>query len=215
MQQYKKSLNGKHFKALSQTAIFHLHDLTTPEMFRLVNAAGSLGAMLWVPEIDAMETYLVSVAALAHGFLLMNIQADLKVVIANVQDAFIDVDPSKSLSKYKIHLTGHIPDDIRTFGPAVRSSVEAFESHNKVFRACAVLSNRQAVSRDAGRKLASMECTKHLLSGGYYYSEALKAWIQAGTAARALLQEHPLLQRYLGWSASPDILPGKLSNKHF
>lgn len=60
MMQYRNGLIGKHFKSLMQTMVFHVHGLVTPEQFILVKAVGALGAMLWVPEIDQMDDYLVS-----------------------------------------------------------------------------------------------------------------------------------------------------------
>lgn len=58
--QYRNGLIGKHFKSLMQTMVFHVHGLVTPEQFTLIKAVGALGAMLWVPEIDKMDEYLVS-----------------------------------------------------------------------------------------------------------------------------------------------------------
>jgi hypothetical protein len=59
MMQYRNGLIGKHFKALMQTMIFHIHDIVTPDQFTLVRALGELGPMLWMAEIDNMEEYLV------------------------------------------------------------------------------------------------------------------------------------------------------------
>ena len=61
MVQYKNSLIGKHFKTLQQLGVFHLReDICSKELFDLWNANGELGAMIWFPEIDGMESYLVS-----------------------------------------------------------------------------------------------------------------------------------------------------------
>ncbi len=57
--QYKNSLIVKHFKTLQQLAIFHLHDLCSPQIFELWKATGELGALLWYSEIQDMDAYLV------------------------------------------------------------------------------------------------------------------------------------------------------------
>ncbi|KAJ7613787.1 hypothetical protein DFH06DRAFT_1286378 [Mycena polygramma] len=55
---YRNGLIGKHFKALMQTMVFHVHDLVSPELFTLVKAVSHLGASLWVHEIDDMPQYI-------------------------------------------------------------------------------------------------------------------------------------------------------------
>jgi hypothetical protein len=61
MVQYKNSLIGKHFKALQQLAVFHLHGgLCSKELFNLWKANGALGALIWYPEIKNIDEYLVS-----------------------------------------------------------------------------------------------------------------------------------------------------------
>jgi hypothetical protein len=57
--QYRNGLIGKHFKTLMQTMVFHVHDLVSDEQFTLIKAIGLLGALLWVPEIEDMDGYLV------------------------------------------------------------------------------------------------------------------------------------------------------------
>jgi hypothetical protein len=60
MMHYRNGLIGKHFKTLMQTMVFHVHDIVNPDQFTLIKAMGALGAVLWVPEIDDMDQYLVS-----------------------------------------------------------------------------------------------------------------------------------------------------------
>ncbi|TEB26934.1 hypothetical protein FA13DRAFT_1635304, partial [Coprinellus micaceus] len=57
---YKNSLIGKHFKNLSQLAVFHLHGLCSTLLYDMWKAAGELGALLWYPEINNLEEHLVS-----------------------------------------------------------------------------------------------------------------------------------------------------------
>lgn len=170
MIQYKNNLIGKHFKSLMQILTLHVHDITTPEQFTLIKAAGDLGARLWVPEIDDMENYL----------------AELKTAIANVLDAFDQVDPLRILVKIKLHLLAHIPDDVRRFGPLIRYATEIYEAFNGVFRLCSIFSNRQAPSRDISLKFASMGRVKHFLSGGFWWEPASKRWIQAGAGVQQI-----------------------------
>jgi hypothetical protein len=59
MMQYRNGLIGKHFKTLIQTMVFHLHGSVNPDQFALTKAIGSLGALLWIPEIEDMDGYLV------------------------------------------------------------------------------------------------------------------------------------------------------------
>jgi len=62
MMQYQNGLIGKHFKTLMQTMIFHVRGIISDEQFTLTKAIGSLGALLWVPEIEDMDSYLVCVS---------------------------------------------------------------------------------------------------------------------------------------------------------
>ncbi|KAK7033799.1 hypothetical protein R3P38DRAFT_2772786 [Favolaschia claudopus] len=195
MMQYKNNLIGKHFKTIMQILAFHAHDICTPEQFALIKAAADLGARLWIPEIDDMEQYL----------------ADLKVGIANLLDAFDAVEPLRILTKIKLHLLVHIPDDVRRFGPLIRFSTEIYEAYNTVFRQCSVLSNHLAPSRDISRKFASMNRVKHLLCGGYWEDQQTKRWIQSGALVRSTLQTDKTLQRHLGWASPPEKTPGQIS----
>ncbi|KAL4261149.1 hypothetical protein AB1N83_008369 [Pleurotus pulmonarius] len=182
LMQYRNNLIGKHFKTLMQTLVFHIHDLVTPAQFALVRAVGALGALLWVHEIEDMDCYL----------------GDMEILIANVLDAFADVDPSKIIIKIKLHLLPHLLEDIRRWGPAIRNSTEIFECFNAIFRLCSVLSNHQAPSRDIAYKFTSLDRVKHILSGGYWQENG--KWVQAGVNVRNILMGKPIIQRHLGWA---------------
>lgn len=57
--QYRNNLIGRHFKTLMQLTVFHVHGLVSDELFALLKAVGSLGAVLWIAEIEDLEIYLV------------------------------------------------------------------------------------------------------------------------------------------------------------
>nr|GAT45996.1 predicted protein [Mycena chlorophos] len=193
MVQYRNSLIGKHFKTLMQTLAFAVHDICTPEQFALIKAAGDLGARLWIPEIDNMDSYL----------------ADLNIAIANLLDVFNAVDPLRILVKIKLYLLAHLPDDICRFGPAIRFATEVFECCNAIFRACSVRSNRLSPTRDIATKFASIERMRHVLCGGYWYDARRGVWVQAGDAVLRLLYDDPVFQRHLGWAPPKPIKPGQ------
>ncbi|KAL0954389.1 hypothetical protein HGRIS_003373 [Hohenbuehelia grisea] len=190
MMQYRNGLIGKHFKSLMQTMVFHVHDITAPEQFKLVKAVGALGSILWIPEIDNMDDYL----------------SDLDILIGNVLDAFAAVDPAKILVKIKLHFLPHLISDIRRWGPAIRNSTEIFECYNAIFRFCSVFSNHQAPSRDIANKFASMDRVKHILSGGYWKKDG--KWVNTSENVKAVLRDEPIIQRHLGWAQSPEIQSG-------
>ncbi|KAJ7062516.1 hypothetical protein C8F01DRAFT_986105 [Mycena amicta] len=196
MMQYRNGLIGKHFKALMQTMVFHMHEITSPEQFALVKAVCALGPLLWVSEIDDMAQY-------TH---------DLNILIGNVLDTFGDTNPARIIQKMKIHLLPHIIEDAVRFGPPIRNSTEVFEGYNAVFRMCSILSNHQAPSRDIALKFASMDRVKHILSGGYWKDGA--KWVCAGPAVVDVLKTMPVIQRHLGWVPAKRIDAGTLSLIH-
>ncbi|EJD38062.1 hypothetical protein AURDEDRAFT_129113 [Auricularia subglabra TFB-10046 SS5] len=193
--QYKNNLIGRHFKALLQLQVFHTHNICTPERFTLIKATGALAAFLWFTEIKEMEQYL----------------ADLRILIANVLDAYTAIDPTRILIKAKLHVLPHLPDNIRHFGPAVRSATEIFECFNAIFRICSVLSNHQSPSRDIATSLADMDCAKHIFSGGFWWDDEAKQFVQASENVRVILHDHPIVQNHLGWVPPKIHQPGTMT----
>ncbi|KAL0565044.1 hypothetical protein V5O48_016988 [Marasmius crinis-equi] len=189
---YSNSLNGRQFRQVVQTAVFHVHDLVDDDHFVAWKAVGHLAALLWQPEIDDVAQYC----------------RDVDVAAANVQDAFAIIDPTKMLRKFKLHLLGHLIEDIEEFGPLVGVATETFESYNSVFRSCSILSNHRAPSRDITRQIGSQESLKHRLSGGSWYNTETEEWTQAGDGVRGVLRKHKVLQTMLGWSTQKEVCPG-------
>ncbi|KAJ7175598.1 hypothetical protein C8R46DRAFT_1249143 [Mycena filopes] len=99
--QYAGSLIGRQFKTIAQTNIFHVRGLVTEHQFMAWKAVGELSALLRVPEIRNITEY----------------RLDLKVAVANVLDVFAMIDPSKMITKIKLHLLAHIDEDAVDCGP--------------------------------------------------------------------------------------------------
>ncbi|KIJ36237.1 hypothetical protein M422DRAFT_51154 [Sphaerobolus stellatus SS14] len=182
--QYRGGLIGRQFKAPMQTIIFVIHDIVKPEIFSVWRAAGKVGALLWYPEIDDLEAYLIDI----------------------LLDAMAVLDPSRIVQKPKFHILLHIAKDIRRFGPAILFSTEVFECFNAVFQMCSVLSNHQAPSCDIALKFSELDRFKHMVSGGYWKEK--DEWITASTNVRMFFRHNPHLQAFLGWVEPAAIVPG-------
>ncbi|KAF8581926.1 hypothetical protein K439DRAFT_1647756 [Ramaria rubella] len=104
-----------HFKIIMQTIVFHVHGLVQDSPFELIKAMGHLGALVWYHKIPEMHEYL------------------LRILIANVLDAFDIVDPTCIITKAKIHVLVHLPEDIEGFGPVIQFTTEVFECFNHIF----------------------------------------------------------------------------------
>ncbi|KXN84185.1 hypothetical protein AN958_12897 [Leucoagaricus sp. SymC.cos] len=185
--QFKNSLIGRQLKLLQQLAVFCLLPASDSErkLFNLWKANGELGALLWFPEIEDMETYL----------------CDLDVAVDNVLDCWGAFDPARILYKYKLHLLKHLRRDITRFGPAVLYSTETFEGWNSIFRTCSVLSNHQSPSQDIAETLAGMEKIKHLISGGWWKSKD-GTYVCAGKGVIEHFENNHHLQHCLGLSST-------------
>ncbi|KAI0082998.1 hypothetical protein BDY19DRAFT_901079, partial [Irpex rosettiformis] len=198
--QFANSLIGRQLKTLAQTTLFHVHDLVSPIQFRLWHAIGELSALLWIPMIYDMNTYL----------------DDVDIAVGNVLDTFAEIDPTKILQKIKLHLQVHARADILRFGPLVGVSTEGFESFNAVFRFCSIFSNHRAPSRDIALQFAEQESMKHRLTGGWWSTDGGNTWTNAGSGVRDTILNQPVLQRLVGWSVPKPVFhrrPGSATLK--
>ena len=212
--EYKNNLVGKHFKWISQLAVFSLHgggcDLI---VFDLWKATGELSALVWCTKILDMDQYMVRIdkiyiKATDRAITVTPLQADLDIAVANVLDIWAKFDPNRIIVKQKLHVLTHLRDDVRQFGPPALYEVEAFESSNKVFRQCSILSNHHTPSHDIGMTMARMERFKHIISGGWWWDKATKRYVQAGNRITRDFNSNRFLQSHLRWTPDLQRSPG-------
>ncbi|KAJ6555775.1 hypothetical protein B0H19DRAFT_902080, partial [Mycena capillaripes] len=193
--QYANSLIGRQFKTIAQTNVFHVHGLVTEDQFAVWRTVGELSALLWFTEIRDVKEYC----------------NDIRIAAGNVLDVFAVVDPTKIISKIKLHLLAHIPEDVIAFGPLVGVITEIYECFNAVFWFCSILSNHLAPSRAIALQLADQEGLKHRLTGGWWPSANSEGeWEQAGPAVRAFLHTRPVVQKLVGWTVKNPPQPGSV-----
>ena len=207
--EYKNNLTGKYFKWISQLAVFSLHGVgCDPILFDLWKASGELSALVWCTKILDMDQYVVRIDQIYSEATVTPPQADLDVAVANVLDIWAKVDPNRIIVKQKLHVLTHLRDDVRRFGPPSLYEVEAFESSNKVFRQCSILSNHHAPSRDIATTMARLERFKHIISGGWWWDEVAKRYVQAGKHITRDFDSKRFLQSHLGWTPDRQRSPG-------
>ncbi|KAJ7828914.1 hypothetical protein B0H14DRAFT_2594360 [Mycena olivaceomarginata] len=169
--QYANSLIGRQFKTIAQTKVFHVHGLVTDAQFATWWAVGKLLALLWFTEIRNLKEYC----------------NDVRIGTGNVLDAFAVVNPTKIITKIKLHLLAHLPEDITAFGPLVGVMTEIYECFNAVFRP------RRTEAPTDGWLVA--------------IKETAGEWEQAGPAVHAFLHTCPVLQKLVGWTVGNPPVP--------
>ena len=120
------------------------------------------------------------------------------------------IDPSKMMSKVKLHLLVHLKEDILHFGPLVGVATEVFECFNAIFRFCSIFSNHLAPSRDIAFQLAGQETLKHRLTGGWWPT-ADGEWEQPGLSVHNFIHTHLTLQALVGWTSAEPLVNGNRS----
>jgi hypothetical protein len=125
--------------------------------------------------------------------------------------AIVNIAPGWFVHKTKLHLLmAHVVDDITRFSLMKNFHEEPFESHNAVIRYTCIFSNRQGTSHDSSRQFEVMEFMRHLMSGGFFYSNTRNKWIQAGVGVLDFVKRSVPFQKLYNLRArEDDPVPGE------
>ncbi|KAJ7501897.1 hypothetical protein B0H11DRAFT_2155297 [Mycena galericulata] len=168
--QYANSLIGRQCKILLQSTVFHIHDLVDETHFGAWKALGDLGALLWTPEIDELNSDRI----------------DPSKMITKVKTHLLTHAPTD------VHmfgpLLGAITEAFESFNGVFRGA-SILSNHRAPSRDIAIqLADLEGVRhRAAGGEWP--------LQG----SDGKVTWTRCGPSACQLLQEQPILQHLLGW----------------
>jgi hypothetical protein len=122
----------------------------------------------------------------------------------------VEIAPGWFLSRTKLHLlVAHVVENIKRFSLLKNYHEEPFESNNAVLRFASIYSNRRAASRDIGRTMEQTQSLRHLISGGFYYSDQRNEWIQAGVGVRNFMKQTTAFQQLYGLMDNTDSVPGR------
>ncbi|KAI0691320.1 hypothetical protein BC835DRAFT_1307531 [Cytidiella melzeri] len=133
------------------------------------------------------------VGALLHYSRIDNLEsylADLEILIDNVLDIWAELDPLRIIEK----------------GPVVIYLTEIFECWNTIFWTCSILSNHQSPSHNIAESFGKLECFKHLISGGWWRTNAGK-YVQAGEGVQNMFLTYPDIQQCLVWVDQQVLIP--------
>ncbi|KAG9098244.1 hypothetical protein FRC06_006616 [Ceratobasidium sp. 370] len=192
---YSGTLIGKHFKTLAQVMPFVVHGLVPQCVQDAWLLLGRLVVLLWVTEIDMLDSYLIELKDVIDMFL----------VTAAI------CSPGILMEKPKFHFLVHLPRFIQRFGPAILFSTERYESYHAIFRAAMVKSNRQAPSRDAAKAIASIDRVQHICMGGYWRKADGSGWEQASLALLQFMRKSKVFSKILGIYQYLDPTPGTVT----
>ncbi|AFR96230.1 hypothetical protein C343_04348 [Cryptococcus neoformans C23] len=192
---YSHSLNGRHYRFLSQSLPLQLFGILTEDedkaTCQLMLSIASLGAHLWFPVIKNLDKYI----------------NDLEILVANVQDLLDEINPDFITKKPKVHYLCHVTRDVLRYGPVIHQATERHERFNSVVRGCTIRGNGQANSHDVAAWFAHAGICAHLVTGGLFVTET-GIW-GAGHKVLELRQDHGLCT-HLGWSVPRKAKKGKV-----
>ncbi|KAL0084760.1 hypothetical protein F4703DRAFT_1794121 [Phycomyces blakesleeanus] len=157
------SFLGRDFKVLIQIlpvilAIKFADTEVLQEITPLFVRLGRLCSLVFVRSIDSQyETYISEVDSAVRSLIEALHKYDTNC--KHKKHAFY-------MSKPKVHLLTHLPEDLRRFGPALNYETEKGEQFNKHIREHLFHTNRMNTSKDICLKFGKQYMTRHIIDGG-------------------------------------------------
>jgi hypothetical protein len=212
--QHVDSLVGKEVRLLSQTGACALRPLVDEgyvleDVWEAWFALGNLSALFYEPEVsqDRAEEYLVSPSTPNHcSFSLCYIfmtylQKNLDRALLHAYAACAKMQPTQMVAGVKWHLLAHLRNFVCRFGPALGFNEERYERYHSIVCDASLLSNRQAPSRDIGRRMELQETLKHIVSGGSFSGKDGTV-LSASKPIQDFMKDSPLFQQLYGLQLS-------------
>ncbi|CAB4016525.1 Hypothetical predicted protein [Paramuricea clavata] len=173
------SLVGRDCKVWAKVAVFLLMDIVSDDELEVWYNLSDIFAIAYNPCVNRDD------------------REKMDMAISHFLETVENVHP-EFLRKPKIHMLLHLPDDIFNFGPAIGFATERFEALNSIIRQINVFSNRQACSRDIGKKFVQHQIQKFVLNGGCWgvdyrkcASQQLQHLAKSPKLAKFMYQDDP------------------------
>ncbi|KAH9820701.1 hypothetical protein DFH28DRAFT_1194770 [Melampsora americana] len=187
-----KSLVGKEFRVVMQTAAFVLFEHLDEAHRLLWSYLSHLGSYIFQQEIPKLSVYL----------------SELQILIRRFLNQLIKLT-AQWTNKPKFHMLLHLGYSIERLGPAILFATEKLESFNRVTREGSIHSNHQSPSHDIAVTSNTHRFFRILFSESVFFDRDLNADLRAGSKFRDLFRNNKQIQKSLGfdldWNKTPEI----------
>jgi hypothetical protein len=178
-----KSLIGKEYRLILQSAPFVLFPLMTPEEIDLWTALCHMGSMAFQTHIEDMNEFIWK---LTHW---------IKIFLFHVAKM-----NARWVNKPKFHHLIHLAESIRRYGPAALFATEKFESYNGVIRNSSIHSNRQSPGRDIATSFNNYHIMRWLSSGTKLYDQETRRYFKASPEVINIFKHNLNIQHSMGYN---------------
>ncbi|PLW28656.1 hypothetical protein PCASD_18574 [Puccinia coronata f. sp. avenae] len=177
-----KSLVGKDFKIILQTAPFVFFQFMDDTRRRLWTSMCQLGNLMFETRISNMDGYLSELKKHIDIFLWHCIQMNAQWV-----------------NKPKFHMLLHLPESIPRFGPASLFATEKFESYNSVLRMASIHSNGQRPGRDLAISFINFHALRLVLSNARLHNHRTGIHFHASDEVVDIFEKNASVQQSMGY----------------